>query len=62
MLIAFGSKRSRTTEEMIVTTFYKDLLGDTLPDIVSDELLLNTSTLTPTRKAPAVDATALLMR
>jgi hypothetical protein len=59
---AFGSKRSRTTEEMIATTFFMDLLGGTLPEIELDELLFNITTPTPTRHAPAIDATALLMR
>ena len=58
----FGSKRSRTTEEMIATTFYMDLLGDTLPEIESDELLFNITTPSPARPAPAIYATALLMR
>ncbi len=46
---AFGSKKSRTTEEMVATTFYKDLLGDILPEIKSDELSFNIYNDTRTR-------------
>ena len=59
---AFGSKNSRTTEEMVATIFYKDLLGDTLPKIESDELSFNVKTPALARPFPVVDATALLMR
>jgi len=59
---AFGSKKWRTTEEMLATTFYKDLLGDTLSEIESDELSFDITTPAPARSVPVVDATALLMR
>ena len=61
LLNAFGSKRSRATEKHIVTIFYKDLLGDTLLGIGSDEFLSSITTLPLARQAPVVGATALFM-
>ena len=59
----FGNKRTRFGEEMIVTTFYMDLLGDALPEIESDdELMFNISLPEPARPTPGIDATTLLMR
>ena len=34
----FANKRTKVSEEMVATTFYMDLLGDTLKEIESDEL------------------------
>jgi len=59
---SFSSKRSRVAEEIIATTFYKDLLGDALREIDSDELLFNISLPAPARPTTVVDATAILMR
>jgi len=48
---------------MVATTFYMDLLGDTLKEIESDELLFNVTTPSPTRHAHVVmNATQILMR
>ena len=58
----FGNKRTRVGEEMIATTYYMDLLGDTLPEIESDELMFNISLSEPVRPAPVIEATSLLMR
>ena len=60
---AFGNKRARVGEEMIATTFYKNLLGNTLPpEIDSDELMFNITLPAPDRPPPILDATTLLMR
>jgi hypothetical protein len=58
----FGNKRTRVGEEMIATTFYMDLLGDTLPEIESDELMLNISLPEHVHPDPIIDATSLLIR
>ena len=59
---SFSIKRSRVTEEIIATNFYKDLLGDALHEIDSDELLFNILMLAPARLATVSDATAKLMQ
>jgi len=59
---SFSSKRPRVTEEIIATTYYKDLLGDDLHEIDSDGLLFNISLPAPARPATVSDATAILMR
>ena len=59
----FGNKRTRVGEEMIATPFYMDLvLGDTLPEVESDEFMFNISLPELDHPAPVIDATSLLMR
>ena len=57
----FGNKRARVGEEMIATTFYMDLLCDTLPENESDESMSNVAILEHARPAPVIYATSLLM-
>ena len=48
---------------MIVTTFYMDLLGDTMKEIESEELLFNVSTPSHTRSEfVVINATQICMR
>jgi hypothetical protein len=47
---------------MVATTFFMDILEDALKKMESDELLFGVSIPSPTRPAPIVNATDMLMR